>query len=352
MRARYGCVCFAVPKKLIQHLADRSGDEGHKQMLQAQITQSAAMRGTRASKTVAGVATNAGAKPLQRSVFDAAGQTFLPGKLLRDEDDPAGRDKDANEAYDNLGIALQFFSSVMGRNSVDNKGMRVDASVHYGFHFANAMWTGEQMVVGDGDGRAVKNLSGSLGILAHEFCHGVSQHLVPGGLGVVQVAGMPPALKGEAGALNESFSDVFASMIKQWHAGQDVKAADWLLGEDIFTPREGRAVRSLKEPGNTKLTWREDDQIRDYRQYKATDDAHRGSGIPNYAFYTAAAELEGKSWETLGQVWLKGFDQLRARSTFLDAAHATLNVAATLHGKGSGTHNAVKAGWKKVNVLA
>ncbi|MEP6789829.1 MAG: M4 family metallopeptidase [Ramlibacter sp.] len=272
--------------------------------------------------------------------------------LLRDEDDPPARDKLADQAYENLGVALQFFSAVFGHNSVDGKGMRLDASVHYGFRFVNAMWTGEQMVVGDGDGKAVLNLAGSLGILAHEFCHGVSQHLVPAGLGVVQVAGMPPSLKGEAGALNESFSDVCASMIKQWHAGQDVATADWLLGEDIFAPREGRAVRSLRDPGNTKLTWREDDQIRDYRRYKATDDAHTASGIPNYAFYTAAAQIGGRSWETLGEVWLKGYSKLRARSTFLDAAHATLGVAETLHGKGSKTHDAVKAAWKKVNVMS
>jgi Zn-dependent metalloprotease len=163
---------------------------------------------------------------------------------------------------------------------------------------------------------------------------------------------MPPALKGEAGALNESFSDVFASMIKQWHAKEDVTQADWLLGDDILKPKAGKAIRSLKDPGNQKLTYGADDQIKDFKRYKPTDESHKASGIANHAFYLAATRLGGHSWETLGPVWFKGFDKLRARSTFLDAAHATLSVAATLHGKGSETHNAVKAAWKKVNVLA
>ena len=66
----------------------------------------------------------------------------------------------------------------------------------------------------------------------------------------------------------------------------------------------------------------------------------------------AATRLGGKSWEQLGVIWLKGFDRLRARATFLDAAHATVDVAAARHGKGSVPHEAVKAGWKAVNVLA
>ena len=143
------------------------------------------------------------------------------------------RDALADQSYDNIGVALQFFKSMFGRNSIDGRGMRVDASVHYGYLFPNAMWTGEQMIVGDGDGHSVRDLAGSLGIIAHELAHGISQHLIKGGLGVVQVPGSPPTLKGEAGALNESFSDVMASMIKQWHGGQDVHGADWLLGEAV-----------------------------------------------------------------------------------------------------------------------
>jgi Zn-dependent metalloprotease len=351
MGHRYNCTCFALPGRLLKHLADKSSG-AERELLHSQIHHSAKLRGQRAVQSKERPGPKPGKQPLHRQVFDGQGQTFLPGSLLRDEDDPPSHDNEADDAYKNIGIALQFYKSVLGRDSVDGAGMRIDTTVHYGFRFVNAMWTGEQMIVGDGDGHHVTGLASSLGLIAHEFSHGITQHIIRGGLGVVQVPGQLPALKGEAGALNESFSDVFASMIKQWHAKEDARQADWLLGEDILAPGAGKAIRSLKDPGNTSLTWPGDDQIKDFSRYRPTDDAHKASGIANHAFFQAATGAGGRSWETLGAVWLKAFDRLHARATFLQAAHATIEVAAALHGKGSPVHEAVKAGWKKVKVLA
>jgi Zn-dependent metalloprotease len=352
MKGKYGCVCFAVPKNLLRHLADKS-EGAHKQMLLDQIDHSAQLRGARATTSAKGTAhPERGAKPLHRQIFDAQGQTRLPGALLRHEDNKPAHDQAANQAYDNLGIALAFFSTVFGRDSADGAGMRIDASVHYGFGFANAMWTGEQMIVGDGDGRHTHDIAGSLGIIGHELSHALSQHLIEGGLGVVLAPDQPPRVEGEAGALNESFSDVCASMMKQWHAGQDVHQADWLLGEDILAEHAGHAIRSLKDPGNPKLTWPEDDQIKDYKRFKPSQDPHTASGIGNHAFYLAATELGGHSWETLGLVWLKGYQKLHARSNYVDAARATSDSAAEVHGKDSKPHQAVRAAWKAVNVAA
>jgi Zn-dependent metalloprotease len=350
MKATYGCVCFAVPKNLLRHLADKSGG-AHRQLLLDQIDHASDLRSSRAATAAAGSAKpQRGTKPLHRQVFDAQGQTRLPGAVLRHEDGKPSHDEAANQVYDNLGIALEFFSKVLGRDSADGAGMRIDASVHYGFGFANAMWTGEQMIVGDGDGQHTKNIAGSLGIICHELSHALSQHLIEGGLGAVLAPDQPPRLEGEAGALNESFSDICASMVKQWHAGQDVTQADWLLGEDILAAHVGHAVRSLKDPGNRKLTWAEDDQIKDYRQFKPAQDPHTASGVGNHAFYLAATELGGRSWETLGTVWLKGYQKLHARSTYPEAARATIQVAAQVHGEGSKPHQAVRAGWKAVHV--
>ena len=351
MRARYGCVCFALPRNLVAHLAARSSPE-HAALLNAQLAHSAQLRGARAAHP-AGVAQAAGGtQALHRQAFSAQGKTALPGKLLRGESDAPSADADADAAFDNIGIVLQFYRDVLGRMSVDGRGARIDTSVHYGARFANAMWTGNQMIVGDGDGQHVEGLARSLGIIAHELSHGVTQHLVKGGLGVVLRPKALPTLEGEAGALNESFCDVFASMVKQWHLKQDVGHADWLLGEDILAPGSGHAVRSLKDPGNAHLTWPEDDQLKDARRWMPGDDPHKASGIPNHAFYLAAMALGGHSWEKLAPIWLEAFGRLSADATFADAAHATVDVAAARHGKASAEHEAVHGGWKKVYVLA
>jgi Zn-dependent metalloprotease len=92
------------------------------------------------------------------------------------------------------------------------------------------------------------------------------------------------ALQGQAGALNESFCDVMGSMIKQWHAGQTVSQANWLLGENMLAPQHGKAIRSLKDPGNRKLTWYDDDQFKTMEQFIDGADVHDSSGIPNSCF--------------------------------------------------------------------
>src|SRR5204862_431118 len=62
------------------------------------------------------------------------------------------KDGGVNEAYDGLGATYDFFAQVYGRNSIDDAGLHLDASVHYGRRYDNAFWNGSQMVFGDGDG--------------------------------------------------------------------------------------------------------------------------------------------------------------------------------------------------------
>jgi Zn-dependent metalloprotease len=346
----YTCVCFALPRKLVQHLASKS-EGGQRDKLLRQIDQSASMRGQRTGSPAAPA--KPGKHPLHRQVFDARGKESLPGRLLRDEDDPPVGDAVADVAYENIGVTMKFYQQVLGRQAMDGKGGMVDATVHYGEDFNNAMWDGRRLVIGDGDGVRVLGLAQSLGLIAHEYSHGVMQHIVRGNLGAVRVAGHPPIrLAGEAGALNESFADVFATMVKQWHAKQTVEEADWLIGEDVLAPEEGKAVRSLKDPGNTRVTWAQDGQIRHYRHYRTTDEPHTASGIPNHAFYLTAKALGGQSWKTLGDIWFEAYDRLYSRATFLDAAHSLMDVAGTQQRNGKSAREAIKAAWKKVGVLA
>ena len=50
--------------------------------------------------------------------------------------------------------------------------------------------------------------------------------------------------------MNESFSDVFGSLVKQYSLKQTADKADWLIGKDLLAPNvNGKALRSMKEPG-------------------------------------------------------------------------------------------------------
>jgi len=335
---RLRCVCCALPRRVLEHAG-----------LAHQHEATQRLRSTRHSHEVDPQAA-AGNGKRERFVFDAAGTEALPGVLARAEGAAAVRDAAVNEAYENVGITLDFFAKVYGRDSLDARGMDVKASVHWGTQFANAMWTGRQMLFGDGDGLQVRGFTHCLDIVAHELTHAVTQHAVRGGLGVVKRQGKLD-LAGEAGALNESISDVFASLVKQWHRKQDVEHADWLVGEGVLAPHVGRAVRSLKAPGDRRQTYGGDDQARDMSGFVAGGDVHANSGIPNHAFYLAASELAGHAWEHAGRIWYDAVPRLKAKATFVDAAHATAESAARLFGTASREQHAVQSAWRKTGVI-
>src|SRR5262249_36019067 len=84
-----------------------------------------------------------------RTGYDAQPDTELPDKLIRDEGDADSRDAAVNEAYDGLGATYDLYHDVYHRNSIDDQGMRLVASVHYDQDYDNAFFDGEQMVFGD-----------------------------------------------------------------------------------------------------------------------------------------------------------------------------------------------------------
>jgi len=101
----------------------------------------------------------------RRLIYDAEGRDSLPGRLVRSEGEKQAADPAVNEAYDHAGDTFDFFRDVFGRNSLDDAGMAILASVHVGevdgagLHqprMNNAFWDGMQMAYGDGDGAGLR----------------------------------------------------------------------------------------------------------------------------------------------------------------------------------------------------
>ncbi|HXX77390.1 MAG TPA: TIR domain-containing protein, partial [Ktedonobacteraceae bacterium] len=89
---------------------------------------------------------------LQRIIYNAENRSDLSYKIVRCEGNPATGDVAVDEAYDWLGITYNFFWDVYGRNSIDDKGIPLEATVHYDQNYDNAFWNGKQIILGDGDG--------------------------------------------------------------------------------------------------------------------------------------------------------------------------------------------------------
>ena len=286
-----------------------------------------------------------------RQIHDAKHGTRLPGALVRTEGDAAVTDVSVNEAYDGLGATWQLLWDAFQRDSLDGKGLSLVATVHFDRDYDNAFWDGAQMVFGDGDGVYFDSFTSSLDVIGHELAHGLTQYTA----GFTYVA--------QSGALNESVSDVFGSMVKQLHLGQTATEADWLIGEGLFTDRvKGVALRSMKAPGTAY-----DDPALGRDPQPATMDGyvdlphdgdhdnggvHTNSGIPNHAFYLAATAIGGPSWEGAGRAW---FDALTSKGMpkdcdFATFAARTIAAATKRFGAKSAQSKAVRGAWEQVKV--
>ncbi|MFQ3787792.1 M4 family metallopeptidase [Halomonas sp. A29] len=283
-----------------------------------------------------------------RYVHSAEQRQVLPGRLVRREGEGDSGNPAVDEAYLGLGATYQLFWEVYERHSIDDEGMALLATVHYGRDYENAFWDGQQMVFGDGDGELFNRFTIALDIIAHELTHGVIQHEAA------------LAYVGQSGALNESLCDVFGSLVRQRQLGQSVDEADWLIGKGLFTEQvAGRALRSMARPGTAyddPLLGR-DPQPDHMEAFVVTEadsgGVHINSGIPNRAFYLASMALGGHAWERAGRIWYDTLvdRRLGQESDFVTFATLTLDNAERRHGAMSQEATAVREGWRRVGVL-
>ncbi|QKW06390.1 M4 family metallopeptidase [Streptomyces sp. NA04227] len=281
-----------------------------------------------------------------RSIHDAGHATALPGRRVRAEGDQPGKDATVNRAYSGLGATFELFFKAYRRSSIDGRGMPLIATVHYDREYNNAFWNGDQMVFGDGDGEIFLDFTLPLDVIGHELTHGVTQH----------TANLNYA--DQSGALNESVSDVFGSLIKQYALGQTAAEADWLIGAGLLAPEvTGKALRSMKAPGTAydDDVLGKDPQPANMKDYVRTDSdnggVHINSGIPNRAFYLFADALGGHAWERAGQIWydvLTG-GHLGSDADFATFARLTLKAAKDRYGDGA-EQEAVTKAWTQVGV--
>lgn len=279
-----------------------------------------------------------------------------PAMKVRGEGDPAARDAAANQVYDAAGATHDLFFQVYKRDSLDGRGHPLDLYIHSGTGFNNAFWDGQQMAFGDSDTLVFDSLTEDPDVTGHELTHGVTEHS----------AGLE--YHDQPGALNESMSDVFGSLVKQRLKGQTAGQADWLVGEHVFRRNilaDGRifrgayvkGLRSMKEPGNAynHPILGKDPQPAHMRDYDGTTSdnggVHINSGIPNHAFYRAAVSLGGYAWEKAGWIWFDALTggQAKPTASFADFANETVRAAAKRFGKTE--EQAVREAWVAVGVL-
>jgi Zn-dependent metalloprotease len=333
-----------VPPHMLRAIL-QNGSSRQQALAWATLTDSEQFRGERRLTTlIAHPTISSGGR--NRRVYDARHRYDLPGKLVRSEGKPRAKDVTVNEAFNGAGATYNLYQRIFSRNSIDDRGARIDSTVHYGVAYQNAFWNGRQMVYGDGDGLIFRSFTKALDVIAHELTHGIIQN----------EANLN--YRGQSGALNESFADVFGCLVKQYRKRESAEASSWVIGEGLFMPDvKAIGIRSMKAPGTAydDPVLGKDPQPGHMHDYVVTDEdnggVHLNSGIPNRAFYELAIRLKGYAWEKAGQIWYRALIQkLRPSSNFRDAMMKTVAVAGELYGVNSLEQRAVREAWSQVGI--
>ncbi len=224
---------------------------------------------------------------------------------MRAESDDPGKDATVNRAFAYLGATFELYLNAFNRHSIDGQGLPLNASVHYDVKYDNAFWNGEQMVFGDGDGELFLDFTIPVDVIGHELTHGVTQYSAN------------LTYYGQSGALNESVSDVFGSLIKQYTLGQTAADADWLIGAGLLAPRvSGVALRSMKAPG----TAYDDDALGRTRSPRRWTTSSTRAATTAACTSTPASPTTPSTWSPTPSAAMPGRRRARSGTTSSPAA--------------------------------
>lgn len=249
----------------------------------------------------------------------------LPGTIVGQ---PPAWSPSAVSAHANATAVARFLRTVLLRNNIDGRGGPMTSSINCVVQsassgpkeWANAFWNGTQMVYGQlRHGDELRSLSANVDVVAHEIFHGVT-----GSTSRLEY-------RAQSGALNESYSDIFGTIIANL-GNEDPRTWDWLIGERLFPGRE--ALRDMADP----TRFDQPAHMDDYRDLPVTQSGdwggvHTNSGIPNKAAYLLlttegpGGTLTLTPFEVSALHYLALTQRLSRTSQFVDARRASVASA-------------------------
>lgn len=259
---------------------------------------------------------------------------LLPGDLVVSP--PVPWNDAAVSAHANAVDVANYLLTVLRRNGLDNQGGPFISSINctYGLledandHvWRNAAWIGTQMVYGQRlvDG-ALRSYAIAGDIVAHEIIHGLTE------------ATARLEYRGETGAMNESYSDIFGILISNYDE-PDIANWNWEMGEDLDAT--GIPLRDISDPSKYGQPVHMDDFRAldpDENPTPSNDNGwvHINSGIHNKAAYnllTATGPGGARMFpadEVAAMFYLALSQYLSRTSLFADSRRGVALAAQTL----------------------
>jgi len=181
----------------------------------------------------------------------------------------------AVDAHVNAGFTYDYALHAQGVNSSDDAGTSMLSVVNVPFCTDNAGWDGAEVLFCAP--WAYPSLAAALDAVAHEWGHGFTE-LAPGERRITLGIG------GEAGALNEAFSDWFGLAVERSKG-----VVNWTMGEKVHT------IRSLQDPHLYRQpAWYQEPGYWYWTEGCSPDPSndlcgvHTNSGVGNKMFYLLA----------------------------------------------------------------
>lgn len=168
------------------------------------------------------------------------------------------------------------------------------------------------------DGK-LRSMASSLSVVAHELFHGVTG------------ATARLIYLGETGALNESHSDIFGTLVANG-ARPDIAKWDWQVGcgvaiRDMQDPTRQNQPKLMKDFINVPFTQKDD-----------SGGVHFNSGIHNFAAFNVMSANDGRKFifrpqELAAMFYVALTQQLSRQSTFADSRRGVVLATRSLFRK-------------------
>lgn len=255
--------------------------------------------------------------------------TQLPGNIVALPPKPwAG---EAVSAHANAEEVARFLRLVVKRNNIDGSGGEMTSSVNCWDRsegttpkkqWKNAYWNGRQMVYGQiATNNGFFSIANMLEVVGHEMFHGVTDHT------------SRLEYQTQAGALNESYSDIFGVIIA--NRPKPIDQWRWEIGVGFDGP--GTALRDMQDPtrhGQPKHM----NKFRSVTLPARNNDygfVHGNSGIHNFAAFKVITAKKGGNFvftpdDVAALFYIALTVHLSRTSQFGDSRRAVVQAARTL----------------------
>lgn len=260
-----------------------------------------------------------------------------------------------------------YFKNTFGRVGMDGLGSEVRVKTQYtggmGVSAYNAFYLGNQLPneLIFGYSTSLWDLGMEPSVVAHEYTHGITKH----------TANL--AYEYESGALNESFSDIFGTVIQAQTL--DYGTTDWISGNHIQNSLTG--TRDISDPNSRGQHWSGQFDSNGYAIYDLGQPdyyegnywcncplnvdyggVHLNSGVQNKWFYLLCEGESNNNIQAIGMTkaaqiaYLALTSFLMNSSQYSDSKEATIQAAIQLFGECSDEHISTVDSWNFVGVNA